>query len=323
MASAPVNPRLRFKRAFLIAAIASLGLGGAIAVAALLLNSFNETTGRILGTLGAMAYHCGAAIAIMAALEKGRGVTVMRVSLGLFAASFAVLVAAIWVFRDDTIFRALASTLFLTGAHALATPGARVLDQGRAPALGWATVGSSAGALLLSLIAVWVRGGDETLARAAGTAGLAAFTAAQCSLLVNLRAAEVLRALYLVTLGAAVTLAAGISVLIWAPQYAEGESAVRLLGAIGVVDAVSTLVLIVMVRLRGTPAAAAVVSEVRSIWLRCPRCSQEQELALGDSACGACGLKISVKVEATTCATCGYALRDLPGRVCPECGTRF
>ena len=320
---APITPRLQLRRLFLRAAIASLAIGGLIAVAALLLNQFNQTTGRILGTLAALAFHCGIAIAILHNMDKGRAIPMMRVSLGLFGASFAVLILAIWGLRDRYIVQAVGSTLFLTGAYILAVPGATVLDRRAAPALGWAAVGLPAFALLLTLITTWTQGRDDTLNRAAGTAGIAAFTAAQFALLFLMRATEVLRWLYLIALSAASLAAIGVSVLIWEVGGAPDEAFIRVLGAIGVVDACSTLVLIVMARLRGTPADAAVVSQVRNIRLRCPRCAQEQELPLGGSACCACGLKISVSIEATNCAKCGYALENLPGRTCPECGTPF
>ncbi|MCC6659943.1 MAG: hypothetical protein IT437_03555 [Phycisphaerales bacterium] len=57
MHPSPITPRLRLRRVFLRAAIASLVVGGVIAVAALLLNRFNDQTGRILLTLAALAFH--------------------------------------------------------------------------------------------------------------------------------------------------------------------------------------------------------------------------------------------------------------------------
>lgn len=322
----PITPRLELRRLFLRAAIASLAIGGLIAVAALLLNQFNETTGRILGTLAALAFHCGIAIALLNNMDKGRAIPLMRMSLGLFGLSFAVLLTAIWMNRGSWIGEALATTGFLTGAHLLATPGGTILDRRAAPALGWAAIGLPAVALVLALIATWINSRDDMLIRAAATAGLAAFTSAQFALLYLMRATEVLRALYLAVLASAAFLALGISLLIWQPDawaLVVGEAAWRILGAVGVIDACSTLVLIVMARLRRTPAQAAVVGAITDIWLRCPRCSQEQDLPLGNSACCACALKITVSIEATNCAKCGYTLANLPSRLCPECGTPF
>ncbi len=277
LSASPITPRLHLRRLFLRAAIASLAIGGLIAVAALLLNQFDETTGRILGTLVALAFHCGAVIAILHNMDKGRAIPLMRIALALFTTSLAILVLAIWGLRDRYIVHAIATTLFLTFAYTLAIPGAAVLDRRTAPALGWAAVGLPAFALLIALITTWNSGNDDTLNRAAGTAGIAAFTAAQFSLLYLMRATEVLRALYLVTLAAACMAAIGVSILIWEAGGEPDEAFIRVLGAIGVVDACSTLVLIVMARLRGTPAAAAVLSQVKSVHLHCPRCAQEQD----------------------------------------------
>jgi hypothetical protein len=230
---------------------------------------------------------------------------------------------AIWALRDRYIVHAFGSTLSLTGACILMLPGGSILSRAGAPrALGWAAVGLPAAALVLVLLMIW-SDGEETFSRVAGTGAIAAFTAAQFALLYVMRANEVLRPLYLTALAAASFLALGLFILIWQPDRIEGEMAVRILGAVGVVDACSTLVLIVMVRLRRTPHEAAVIGQVREIHLRCPRCAQEQDLPVGSASCCACGLKIAIAIEATNCANCGYALKDLPSRVCPECGTPF
>src|SRR5262249_36967024 len=139
---APITPRLQLRRLFLRAAIASLAIGGLIAVAALLLNQFNETTRRILGTLVALAFHCGIAIVLLHNMDKGRAIALMRACLALFALSFAALMLAIWALRDRYIVHAVGSTLALTGACILTLPGGSILSRPGAPrALGWAAVG--------------------------------------------------------------------------------------------------------------------------------------------------------------------------------------
>jgi hypothetical protein len=58
-----------------------------------------------------------------------------------------------------------------------------------------------------------------------------------------------------------------------------------------------------------------------NIWLRCPRCSKEQEIVSGESRCVACKLRIKIEVEEPLCPKCGYNLHALTHPFCPECGT--
>ena len=58
------------------------------------------------------------------------------------------------------------------------------------------------------------------------------------------------------------------------------------------------------------------------VWLKCPRCLKEQEIAAGaETRCTSCKLKIKVEVEEPLCPKCGYNLHQLTRPVCPECGT--
>ncbi len=64
---------------------------------------------------------------------------------------------------------------------------------------------------------------------------------------------------------------------------------------------------------------AAVTTAVR-LWLRCPRCGREQELAAGGGTCVQCRLRLRIEIEEERCPACGYLLYRLTSSNCPECG---
>ncbi|HRT41019.1 MAG TPA: hypothetical protein P5223_03055, partial [Phycisphaerae bacterium] len=59
---------LRLKRVFLRTLVISLTVCALVAVGALLLGTFNETTAKVLTTLGALAVHSGAAMSCASTL---------------------------------------------------------------------------------------------------------------------------------------------------------------------------------------------------------------------------------------------------------------
>lgn len=65
---------------------------------------------------------------------------------------------------------------------------------------------------------------------------------------------------------------------------------------------------------------AAVTTALR-LWLRCPRCGREQELAAGGATCVQCRLRLRIEIEEERCPACGYLLYRLASSNCPECGT--
>jgi len=66
-------PGLRLKRLFLRGLVCSLVACALVAVGVLLAAAFNETTGKILTTLAALAVHSGFAMVCAASLERGAG----------------------------------------------------------------------------------------------------------------------------------------------------------------------------------------------------------------------------------------------------------
>jgi len=65
----------------------------------------------------------------------------------------------------------------------------------------------------------------------------------------------------------------------------------------------------------GTPG-----TELKNITLRCPRCTKEQTLPLGEGACAECRLIIKTAIEVPACKQCGYDISMIRGEKCPECG---
>jgi ribosomal protein L37E len=121
------------------------------------------------------------------------------------------------------------------------------------------------------------------------------------------------------TVGAAVVTALLLDAAAW-----EGSQAttlhLQLAGAAGIVTACGTLALAVLARLNRTVDFDPVVSLPSQIHLTCPRCEKKQDLAIGESACVSCGLRIFTRIEDPRCRKCGYPLYKLEGDRCPECG---
>ncbi len=166
--------RLRLKRVFLRTLVLSLTACALVAVVALLIGQFTQTTGRILGTLGALAFHSGFAMACAQSLERRRWPQLSVLALALLTLNFAVLLTCIWWpgVRDETLVRALATTGHVILFYLLAIPAAYLLERHR-----WRMVSAAFLALLgadfiVSLVCTWwpdVR--DETYFRAASTTG--------------------------------------------------------------------------------------------------------------------------------------------------------
>ncbi|MBL9119532.1 MAG: hypothetical protein JNL80_06445 [Phycisphaerae bacterium] len=82
-----------------------------------------------------------------------------------------------------------------------------------------------------------------------------------------------------------------------------------------------SIAIAVLRRFNAEPDFAKESGPLDSIELTCPRCQRRQERALGDSACDACGLRFSIRVEEPRCRECGQLLLGIAGDRCPECGT--
>ena len=119
---------------------------------------------------------------------------------------------------------------------------------------------------------------------------------------------------------AAIALLAGQIVLSILAEIDE-EGWYRVMGVLAILDVSGTLAVPILHRISGIRAREDIQTTVLVLSLTCPRCSQAQQLPVGQSKCAACGLRFSIEVEEEHCAKCGYPLYQLRSAVCPECGT--
>ncbi len=94
----------------------------------------------------------------------------------------------------------------------------------------------------------------------------------------------------------------------------------RGIGASGILAGCGTLALVVLAVLNRQIDYEPGSKEMLSLFLACPRCGKKQNLAIGESSCVACDLRISTRIEEPRCRKCGYLLYKLTSDRCPECG---
>jgi hypothetical protein len=318
------STRLRLKRIFLLSLVISLATCATVAVFALLRGKFDETTGRILGTLGALAFHSGVSMFCAFTLERRRWPELSLAGLVLFGISFAILTACIWLpgISDDYIARAILTTCALTGYYLLAIPCASLCERRRSIPLSLGGLGACIVGFLMLLVCIWAPHAENVLfGKATGIAGLVAFAFAHTGLLLHVRAVP---SLSLLRKGC---IACAWAVALWATRIileeADDEFSFRLLGALGVVDACGSLALVILAKVKQVQKTEKLTSVEAQLEICCPRCTTRQVVAAGASKCGTCGLKFRIEIEEPRCAKCDYLLWQLPQRRCPECGTPF
>jgi len=331
MASAPdagpvdqVRARLRLKRLFLWGMVSSLSTCAAIAVIVLLVGEFNDTTARILGTLGALAFHSGVAMACAASLERRRWPALSLVGLVTFGANCAVLLTFIWwpQLTDWGVGRALLTTAALTGYYIVAIPGAALREHGRFVRLAVTGLAACVVGFLMLLACIWAESSDnEAFAKATAIVAISAFSLAQTCLLVRVPVGLSLDWLRRGMIACVWAVAAvGSAIIVWEPRE---EFPFRFLGALGVMDASGSLALVILAKLRQVQGIEKLESTAARLEIRCPRCTTPQTVGAGASQCTACGLKFGIEIQEPRCVKCDYLLWQLPERRCPECGTPF
>jgi len=324
--SAATLARLRLKRLFLRALVISLAAGAAVGAGALLLPiPFNRTTQNILGTLAALAVHCGMAMSCADALEKRRWPRLSATMLVLLAPSLIVLLACIWYSapRDDLLARGVFTTLILLLAYPVAIPSADLLERGQRRAVAAVALSTCPAAVLLLLSATWTDGffDSEALGKLTVTACIVALSCAHMCLLLRAPGSAALGTLMHATVGCLWLVAVLISWAIWAKV--EDEWYYRVLGALSVLDVGGSLGVLILAKLRQVNRLETLETTVPRVELRCPRCTLLQTVDAGASRCAGCGIKFRIDVEEPRCEKCGYLLWQLPERRCPECGTPF
>lgn len=316
--------RLRLKRWFLRTLVVSLATCAAVAVIALLAGTFNQTTARILLTLGALAVHSGIAMACAESLERRLWPVLTQVGLTAFGVNFCVVMVCVWWpgGLDTYAARAVLGTGALAGFYVLAIPCAAVYARRywwsiSVVGLAVCTVG-----LAMTLVCIWAQtSGNIAFAKATGVVAVVAFSLAHVCTLVRVPGGPTLSWLLggtIVCIGAV----AGMwsAAIIYEPR---ADLFYRVFGALGVLDASGTLMLLIIAKLRQMGKLAGLQSTPASIEITCPRCTTSQTVDAGKSKCKACGLKFTIEIEEPRCAKCNYLLWKLPERRCPECGTVF
>ncbi len=316
--------RLRLKRWFLRTLVASLTCCALVAVFALLLASFNRTTGRILLTLGALATHSGIAMACSASLERRLWPKLSLFGLAAFGVNFCVLIPCIWWpgGPGEPALRAILATAALVGYYILATPCADLQERNLWPPwplLGLSVCGSG---LVMLLVVIWAPTSDNVeFGKATAIAAILAFSLAHTCVLLRLRRGRSSGWLLASTLACVWGVAAMASAAI---VFEPNEDVFyRFFGALGVLDASGSLSLIIMAKLAQIGKVEKLETASARVELRCPRCTLLQVLDVGKAKCAECGLKITIEIEEPRCAKCDYLLWQLPERRCPECGTPF
>lgn len=316
--------RLRLKRVFLRTLVISLAACALVAVGALLLGAYTDTTAKVLATLGALAGHSGFAMICADTLERRRWPKLSTSGLILFAANFCVLITCIWWpgwFGENTG-RAAIATGALAGFYILAVPCADLRERGVRRVLTSLGLVACVVGFLMVLVCIWAEHADnEDFAKATAIASIIAFSFAHTALLIRVPAGPTIGWLLRGSLVCVWLLAAMASAsIIW---EIEQEYWYRWLGAVGVLDASGSLALLIMAKLRQVVKAEKLQTAVARVELRCPRCTVMQTVDAGAAKCNACGLKFRIEIEEPRCEKCDYLLWQLPERRCPECGTAF
>jgi len=317
--------RLRLKRVFLWTLVLSLTACTLAAVAVLLIGRFTDTSIRVLITLAALALHSGAALVCAQTLARRRHPALSVAGLVLFGLNFAVLLVCTWWGRleGETQARAWGTTLELLIAYLLAIPCAELYSRNVRRTLALSGLAAIALAFAWWLVFLWEEdlARNETFNKGRAVAAIIACSLSHTCLLFYLPHRLTVRPVLTLAIVSIWALAVGLCATVIAEL--SGDMWFRTLGAVGVVDASSSLGLVILARLRQVARVEGLQTAARQVELRCPRCLTLQTVVVGRSSCSVCGLRLNVEIEEPRCPRCNYLLWQLPERRCPECGTPF
>ena len=171
--------RRRLARVFWLGAAAILVVAALISLVAVLKGSFSDTDGKILGTLAALLYCGGAALAGFALVDRGPALPLGWAMVGLASLTFLLLAGAIWhpIWDEDsnTAWRLAASGVLYLVAGLVATTGLLLTRRPALQRLAVVAGGLTTAAVSLTLVPVW-RDTDpgSTLGKAMGVAWILA-----------------------------------------------------------------------------------------------------------------------------------------------------
>lgn len=104
------------------------------------------------------------------------------------------------------------------------------------------------------------------------------------------------------------------------PRGPLSEFMGQLVLAFAVVASTSIIGALILMRIHRGRAFDA--DPITSIEWKCPRCSVQSTIALGESSCAGCGLAVLIDFRDDRCPGCGYNLSGMPASStnCAECG---
>jgi MFS family permease len=287
-------------------------------------------------TLGLVVFMSPAVVGFLClrALETGRMAAVVGLALSAIASAFFL--TAIWLV-STTPFDRIMGILSMSGVAIFWTglPASLCLIG-----LGhdkwywrWIGVGGAVAALVLWLNGIWTEldGDPAFVVIPMSIAVLGAF--ANVLLRSHLRNGPRLVVYGTIAAAAATALFVDLNVLTDDGPYMDRFGFERFTAGAAIVTVSGTLAVIVLTMLnrwamrrvayaaRTIPATDGPAGvELKTISLRCPRCTKEQTLPLGQASCTECRLIIKTAVEVPACRQCGYDISMIKGDKCPECG---
>ena len=267
------------------------------------------------------------AMALVALLHEAHGVVAGRVGLVVTLATFVACMIATWIPRtpvrvfNENWWETSASLAIFGGLAVLCLIGFGTGDRRH---WRWAGIVASIIACTMWLIDIWIgAGSDLGFVIFCVFISVAAVVAhANVSLFCPVTPEQ--RWVRGGTIAAAMLTAGLIDLLVAADRHmgigVEYDVLGRLASAAGIVTGCGTLALCVLARINRKVDFEPFSPELSEITVVCPRCRKKQLIRIGDSACAACELRISIRIEEPRCPECDYLLFGLTSDRCPECG---